>query len=60
MIISLFGLCAQKQENPGASAQGILDSGYSHSGLQVDLYKVQGLLCIKARRRGMDGFWPPD
>jgi hypothetical protein len=49
LIISLFGLRVQKQESVGASAQEIIDSGYSHSGLRVDLYKVQGLLCIKAR-----------
>jgi hypothetical protein len=50
----------QKQESVGASAQEIIALGYSHSGLRVDLYKFQGLLCIKAWRWGTLGSEPSD
>jgi hypothetical protein len=40
LIISLFGLRVQKQESVEASAQEIIDSGYSHSGLRVDYLKL--------------------
>jgi hypothetical protein len=52
LIISLFGLRAQKQENAGAYAQEILDSGYSRSGLRVYTEKGWGLFWKKHTAKG--------